>query len=118
MLLPGGGQRYRSSLRSAAVGGWSVAMASRPAGGLFALAQALHETDRRAGKIKFGAQLVFEKTLVAEVQRRFLIGEQEKGGRSGFGLRDVVDAHGAGFRRAPALEVDLPREPIVQRWRG
>src|SRR5438034_8461771 len=45
---------------------------------------------------------------------RFLIGEQKKGGRSGFCLRDVVDAHGARFRRAAALEVDFLPEPVVQ----
>ena len=45
---------------------------------LFAFAEALDEADGGADEIEFGAQLIFEKPLVAEVQRRFLIGEDQK----------------------------------------
>src|SRR5260370_41907479 len=83
-------------------------------GALVAFAKALDEADRSAHEIKLGAQLVFEEAFVAEVQWSFLVGEEEKGRRGDFRLRDVVNPHGARFRRGAALQVDFILEPIVE----
>ena len=53
-------------------------------GSLATLAQALHEANRCAGKIKLGAQLIFQKPLKTEVQWRLLVCEDEKRRRRGF----------------------------------
>jgi len=45
-----------------------------------AFAKTLDEADGRADKIEFGAKLVFEEALIAEVERFFLIGEDEECG--------------------------------------
>ena len=58
-----------------------------------------------ADEIEFVAQVIFEETLIAEVQRLLLIGEDQKGGRREFRLGDVVDAHRASFGRGAALQV-------------
>src|SRR5260370_40293593 len=79
-----------------------------------AFTEALDEADRRANVVELGAQLVFEEALVAEVQRLFLVGENQKRGRRDFCLRHVVDAHGARLRRGATLEVDFFVEPIVK----
>src|SRR5260370_34858363 len=78
----------------------------------------MQEKHGSGDEIEFGAELVFEEALVAEVQGNFLVGEEQKRGRRGFCLRDVVDAHGARLRRAAALEIDFLREPIIQHGRG
>src|ERR1700734_2588159 len=57
------------------------------------LFQALREANGRAGEVEFGAQLVFEEALIAEVQRLELISEKHKRGRRGSGLRDVKNLH-------------------------
>src|SRR5260370_7565517 len=79
-----------------------------------AFAQALDEADWRADKIEFGAKLVLEETLVAEVQRCLLVREKKECRRRNLCLRDVVDPHGAGLRRSAALQVDFFLEPIVE----
>ena len=78
-----------------------------------AFAEALDEANGRAGEIEFGAQLVFEEPFVAEVQRSFLIGENEESRRRGFRLRDVVDTHGTRLGRGAALEIDVLLQPVV-----
>ena len=48
--------------------------------------QALIETDGSAGKIEFGAQLIFEEALVTEVEGLQLVGEKHESRRGGGGL--------------------------------
>src|SRR5437016_3001379 len=89
------------------------------AGGVaFAFAEALDEADRCADESEFGAKLVFQEALVAEVQRRLLVGEKEERGRRDFRLCNVVNAHGASLRSGAALQVDFFLEPIVEGRRG
>src|SRR6266404_7628212 len=92
----------------------SFVTASFAARAFLAFAEALDESDRRANIVELGAQLVFEEALVAEVQRLFLIGENQKRGRRDFCLRHIVNADGASFRRGAALQVDFLLEPIVE----
>src|SRR6266404_1894926 len=89
---------HPSSLRRVAVEVFLARSASTfRSASLSALAQALHETHRRAGKSELGAELIFEEALEAEMKRGLLVGENKERGRRGFRLRDVVDAHRAGF---------------------
>src|SRR5258708_9353337 len=81
---------------------------------LFAFAEALDKANGRANVVELGAQLVFEESLVAKVQRLFLVGENEERRRRDFCLRPVVDAHRTSLRRGPALQVDFILEPIVE----
>jgi len=83
-------------------------------GSVAALAETLYEAHRRARKIKFGAQLIFEEALVAEMQRGLLVGEKKECGRRRFCLRDVVDAHRASLGRAAALQIDIFLEPAIE----
>src|ERR1700682_5012833 len=85
-------------------------------GSLAALAETLHEAHRRAAEIEFLAQLVLQETLETEMQRGLLVGEEQKCGRRGFCLRDVVNAHGARLGRAAALQVDVFFQPAIQIW--
>jgi len=55
-----------------------------------------------------GAKAGFEEALVAEVQRRFLVGEDEERRRAILRLRDVVNAHGRGLRVVRAAGRLLP----------
>ena len=67
--------------------------------------QPLIEADGRAGKIEFGAQLVFEEALIAKMQRLQLIGEKDEGGRRRGGLRYVENLHFAAGWGGPAIQV-------------
>ena len=77
-------------------------------------AEALDEADRRAGKIPFSADLIFEEALVAEVERVFLVGEKEKCWRRSFRLDEIVDFDRARFWRRAALEIDFFLEPAIE----
>ncbi len=81
-------------------------------------AEALDETDRSAGEIPFGAELIFEEAFVAEMERIFLIGEEQERRRSGFRLHDVIDFDGARFRSRAALEIDFLFDPAIEFGRG
>ena len=61
------------------------------AGGAFF--QALIETEWRANEIENGAQTIFEKPLVAEMERLQLIREKHEGGRRSCRLGDVEDLY-------------------------
>jgi len=87
--------------------------AARRPGIAVGFAQTLDEADRAADEIELFAQLVFQEALEAEMQRRFLIGEKQESWRRGFRLRDVVNAHGARFRRRSALQIHC-LEPAIQ----
>ena len=80
----------------------------------FGFAQALDEADWRAGEIPFFADLIFEEALVAEVERVFLVGEDQERRRRSFRLREVVDLNRARFRRRAALQIDFFLEPAIQ----
>src|SRR2546423_8188386 len=84
-----------------------------PAIPIFPFAQALHEADGRADEIEFGAKLIFQKALEAEMQRLLLIGEQEKGRRSGLGLSEIVDTHRTRLGRSAPLQIDIFLEPAI-----
>src|SRR5579875_1041404 len=77
------------------------------------LFQALGEADGRAGEIESGAETVFEKALIAEVQRLGLIRKQDEGGRRNGGLRHVKDFHFAASGRSAALQIDTC-QPTIQ----
>src|SRR3954471_12528847 len=84
-----------------------------PAIPILPFAQALHEADGRADEIEFGAKLIFQKALEAEMQRLLLIGEQEKGRRSGLGLSEIVDPHRTRLGRSAPLQIDIFLEPAI-----
>jgi hypothetical protein len=92
---------------------WSAAFALTRA----TLFQALREANGRAGEVEFGAQLVFEEALIAEMQRLELIGEKHESRRRGSGLRDVEDFHLAAGGRGAFVEVHAG-EPTIQFPRG
>src|ERR1700733_15689504 len=71
-----------------------------------ALFQPLRESDRRAQGIEFLAQTVFQKALKAEMERLGLIGEKDKRGRTGRGLRDVEDLHLPAAGGKPTHHID------------
>src|SRR4029077_19036476 len=85
---------------------------------LVAFAEALDEAHRRAREVELRAKLIFEEALVAEMQRRFLVREDQERRRRGLCLGDVVDAHGARLGRAAALQIDILSEPAIQLWGG
>src|SRR5487761_68607 len=78
-----------------------------------ALLHALLEADGCSGKIEFLAKLVFEKTLVTEVQAANLIRKQHEGGRRDGGLREVINFHLAAGWRCAAVEIDGGK-PAIQ----
>src|SRR5580658_7847126 len=75
--------------------------------------QALGEADGRAEEAEFLAELVFQKTLVAEMQRLKLVGEKNESGRRGAGLGDVENLHFAAGWRGAARQVHF-RDPAIQ----
>src|SRR5713226_7941413 len=81
------------------------------------LLEPLQKPNGRAGEVKAGAELVLEKTLVAEMQALRLVGEENKRGRGRRGLRDVKDFNASSSGRSPAFEVHLG-QPAVQFARG
>src|SRR6202789_2259284 len=86
--------------------------------GAFALAgaalfQALGEADGRADEIEFLPQLILQETLIAEMQRFKLVGEEHEGRRRRGGLSDVENLHFAAGGRGAAGQIDL-REPTIQ----
>src|SRR5260370_36857829 len=94
-----------------------VTVGASTGGALLAFAETLDETDGRSYKIELGTKLVFEEALVAEVQRRFVVGKKKKRRRRDFGLRDVINHPGASLGRHAAVEVDSFFEPVVGHWR-
>src|SRR5579862_1344473 len=96
---------------------WRALLAIRPfvsiAVPAFPLFQALRKADWTPGKVKSRAEPIFQETLITEVQRLGLIGEQHESGRSGGCLRHVVDLHLTAGGRRPPIEIDL-RKPTIQ----
>ena len=72
---------------------FAVFAAGRDMGARGALFEALIETEGRTGEIERGAQPIFEKALIAEMERLQLIREKNEGGWRNRGLRDVEDLH-------------------------
>src|SRR5260370_9118812 len=95
-----------------------VTVGASTGGALLAFAETLDETDGRSYKIELGTKLVLEEAFVAKVEWGFLVSEEKKGRRGDFCLRDVINPHGARFRRGAALKINFFLEPIVQDWRG
>src|SRR6266849_5629605 len=65
-------------------------------GGAFAvvaLFQSLNEAKRRAIEIPLGAQLIFQEALEIEMQRLFLVGEEQENRRGYLRLGHIVNAH-------------------------
>src|SRR5215468_12701886 len=58
------------------------------------------------------ADLVFQKTLVGEVQLHVLIGKENKGRRRGLGLGHIVDSDFLPVRHGCALEIDSLKKAI------
>src|SRR5277367_2580152 len=83
----------------------AVFSAGRDVGAGGALFEALIEPERRADEIEGGAQPIFEKALIAEMERLQLICEKDEGGRRDRGLRDVENLHFAICGRCAALEI-------------
>ena len=80
----------------------------------FGFAEALDEADGSAGEVPFFAYLIFEEALVAEVERVFLVGEEEECRRGRFRLDEIVDFYRARFRRRAALEIDFFLKPAIE----
>src|SRR6266568_6106456 len=57
------------------------------------LLEPLQKPNGRAGEVEAGAELVLEKTLVAEMQALRLVGEENEGGRRSRGLRYVKNLY-------------------------
>jgi hypothetical protein len=91
----------------------AVFAAGRDVGAGGALFEALIETDRRADEIEGGAEPIFEKALIAEVQRFQLIRKKNERRRRDRSLRDVENLHFAICGRCAALEIDV-RKPAIQ----
>ena len=70
------------------------------------------------GKSHFSRIWFSRKRSIAEVQRIFLIGEDHERWRRSFRLRHVVNLHGPGLRRGPALQIDFFFEPAIEFRRG
>src|ERR1700684_1122193 len=86
--------------------------------GAFALAgaalfQALGEADGCADEIEFLAQLILQETLIAEMQRFKLVGEEHEGRRRRGGLSDIENLHFAAGGRGATGQID-PRAPTIQ----
>src|SRR5579863_3370955 len=75
--------------------------------------QALREADGRAEEAKFLAQLVFQESLIAEMQRLELVGEENESGRSSAGLSDVENLHFAACWGGAAREIHFCN-PAIQ----
>ena len=74
--------------------------------------EALQESNRRAHKIKSCAKLIFQESLVAEVQRALLVREYHEPRRRSHGLRDVINFHLVACRRSPAVQIDARKPPV------
>ena len=75
--------------------------------------QALRKADRAPREIESRAKAVFQKTLIAEVQRLGLVGEEYESGRGDGGLGHVVDFHLAAGGRRSSIKVHA-RQPAIQ----
>src|SRR5271154_2889986 len=78
------------------------------------LAQTLDEANRSTHEIPFGAKLIFEEAFEAEVQRFFLVGEQQENRRRYLGLGDVVDPDRPRLWIRSAIQVDVLFQPAIQ----
>src|SRR5580704_6125856 len=84
----------------------------------FGLAQALEKADGSTREVPFFANLVFQEALIAEVQRILLIGKNHERWRRSLRLRHVVNLHGPGLWRGPALQINFFLEPAIEFRRG
>src|ERR1700744_2966508 len=104
----------RCVLLSLGFPGFGARFAASDAGVALSFPEALDEADWRAGEIPFFANLIFEEALVAEVERIFLVGEEQECRRRSFRLDEIVDFDGASFWRRAALEIDFFLEPAIE----
>src|SRR6202453_3966127 len=86
--------------------------------GAFALAgaalfQALGEGEGWGDEIEFPAQLILQETLIAEMQRFKLVGEEHEGRRRRGGLSDIENLHFAAGGRGATGQIDF-REPTIR----
>ena len=70
------------------------------------------DPDRRAHKAKGVPDLVFEKTLVGEVEFHGAVGEEDERGRGDGSLSQVEDFHALAHGNGGAIEVDGLQETI------
>src|SRR5579863_10380066 len=108
----------RAVFLSLGFAGFGARFAISGAGVALGFAEALDEADWSAGEIPFFADLIFEEALVAEVERIFLVGEEQECRRRRFRLDEIIDFNRACFWRRAALEIDFFLEPAIQFGRG